>query len=180
MSLQRITKELILLSLVAFVTVAGMTVVKADGPATAVGATGYVTGGNVAGCASCATTGGCCSQDGTCCSGPCPPPLIHCTPKPPKIKFKCTCGKPICNPCDLQGYGYNPTCWRPWTPPLSCGNGPAQFIAAPLLPPAVTMPPGQPMQPRTSDGLPVPPKTNGDTLPIPQKDPGDSLPPSDR
>jgi hypothetical protein len=47
----------------------------------------------------------------------CPPKFIHCTPKPPKIKFKCACPKPVCNPCDLDptgNYGYTPTCWRPW------------------------------------------------------------------
>src|SRR5579862_9399026 len=107
MLLQRFIQDVILLSLAAFAVVASTTVAWADGPATAAAATGCVTGGNVAGCASCGATGACCSQDGACCSGPCPPPLIHCTPTPPKIKFKCTCGKPICNPCDLQGYGYN-------------------------------------------------------------------------
>src|SRR5437016_2009554 len=63
--------------------------------------------------------GGSCSAAPTC-STPacsmlgCPGPYVHCTPKVPCLKYKKTCGKPVCDLCDMPGYGYFPTCWRPW------------------------------------------------------------------
>jgi len=76
-----------------------------------------------------ACTGGCAS--GSCGAAPCPfacecqkfhcpPKFVICTPKPPKLCFKCTCPKPVCDPCHLDptgNYGYTPTCWRPWMAP---------------------------------------------------------------
>jgi hypothetical protein len=45
----------------------------------------------------------------------CPPCFRHCTEGPPKIKFKCGCGKPVCVPdCSTPNYGYFATCWRSW------------------------------------------------------------------
>jgi hypothetical protein len=52
----------------------------------------------------------------------------HCCPKTcftreksPCINFRCICLKPICQPCVLEGFGYYPTCWRPWPfPPNYC------------------------------------------------------------
>jgi hypothetical protein len=126
-------------------------------------------------CAAGCPGGTCCSQDGCCTKGPCPRPLVHCTPKPPKIKFKCVCGKPVCNPCDLEGYGYNPTCWRPWTPPLSCPNLPPSLkCSTPDLPP---LGPAHP----TTETLPPPPeKVPATPKPFPEGNPEDVLPPIDR
>jgi len=44
----------------------------------------------------------------------CCPPTYFCVPNPPKLKYKCVCPKPVCDPCNLEHYGYYPTCWRPW------------------------------------------------------------------
>ncbi len=49
---------------------------------------------------------------GLCCS--CPPPLTWCSEQAPCLKFKCACPRPVCDPCDLQHYGYYATCWQPW------------------------------------------------------------------
>lgn len=44
----------------------------------------------------------------------CPPALQHCQEGAPKIRVKCGCPKPICNPCTQPNWGYYETCWRPW------------------------------------------------------------------
>jgi hypothetical protein len=126
-------------------------------------------------CASGCAAGGCGSQDGHCrCGLWCPPPLVHCTPKPPKVKFKWVCGKPVCNPCDLVGYGYNPTCWRPGMPPLNCPN----MLAPPYKDgvPAVTAAGQPPLVGSTKLPQPLP----VDVVPSSEKQPDDMLPPIDR
>ena len=75
----------------------------------------------------------------------CPGPYIHWTPKVPHFKFKKVCGKPICDTCDMPGYGYYPTCWRPWDQPLNyfCPvPTPTQLVHPPaaLVPYAETLP----------------------------------------
>jgi hypothetical protein len=69
-----------------------------------------------------ACAGGTCSTmpTGGHCGGPfgCPGPYVHCTPKVPCLKYKSSCGKPLCDLCDVPGYGYYPTCWRPSDQPL--------------------------------------------------------------
>jgi hypothetical protein len=160
MSLQRIVKSIAVAVTTGFVLATTALTSYADG------------------CGSCVTgtcgTSGCCSQNGCCPCGPCPPPLVHCTPKVPKIKYKCVCGKPICDPCDLEGYGYNPTCWRPWIPPLSCCN-----LGVPALgcAPPVAQIPVNIYQPSTADLTP-PANSEGTTLPLPQKMPKDLTPPN--
>jgi hypothetical protein len=161
MSLQRVAKRWVVVVVTALALAAASAAVRADG-----------CGAGCAGSAGCG--GGCCSQDGCCPCGPCPPPLIHCTPKPPKIKFKCVCGKPICNPCDLEGYGYNPTCWRPWTPPLNCPGTPSLPLHPTTVPVAVPHP-----LPGAVNAQP-PPAQDGIVLPDPRKVPDDILPPPDR
>src|SRR5262245_36824157 len=47
----------------------------------------------------------------------CPPPYVHCSEGPPKLKFKHACPKPVCDPCTLPHYGYFQACWRPWLLP---------------------------------------------------------------
>ena len=49
----------------------------------------------------------------------CPPPCIHCTERPPQIKFKWVCPRPVCVPCDQDFWGYYPTCWRRWPAPYA-------------------------------------------------------------
>jgi hypothetical protein len=84
----------------------------------------------------------------------CPPKFIHCTPKPPKIKFKCACPKPVCDPCHLDptgNYGYTPTCWRPWMAEPNYAHcpvpSPTQIMPrdkaelGPPVPPPVPLPP---------------------------------------
>jgi hypothetical protein len=63
----------------------------------------------------------------------CPPPYYHCQEAPPCIKFKHACPRPVCPPCDLDFFGYYPTCWRIW--PAGQANCPA------TQPPWVPVPP---------------------------------------
>lgn len=49
-----------------------------------------------------------------CCKEKCPPKFVHCMEGRPKLKFKCGCPKPVCDPCNLEHYGYYRTCWQPW------------------------------------------------------------------
>ncbi len=114
------------------------------------GATGSCATGN------CAT--GNCGWWGHCC---CPK---YCFPleKAPRIKFKCVCPKPVCEPCDLAGYGYYATCWHPWPYPPNCGYCPApapggmEDAAGPMIggPPGPASPGASP-----DDTLPAPKKT---------------------
>jgi len=76
------------------------------------------------GCGSCST--------GICQSHHCPPPLQHCQERPPVIRVKCGCPKPICNPCNQPGWGYYETCWSPW--PF-----PPDYNHCATLPPAATI-----------------------------------------
>ena len=55
----------------------------------------------------------------------CCPKICFPLEKPPCIKFKCICPKPVCEPCNLDGYGYYATCWHPWPYPPNCGYYPA-------------------------------------------------------
>jgi hypothetical protein len=74
----------------------------------------------------------------------CPPPYIHYQPGPPCLKYKHACPKPVCGPCDLEGWGYYQNCWRPWPWPAHyahCGAPgpeaaiqPNRGIASPTMP----------------------------------------------
>ncbi|HWG45121.1 MAG TPA: hypothetical protein VN688_20290 [Gemmataceae bacterium] len=63
------------------------------------------------------------------------PKTTFCRPKAPCIKYKCVCPKPICNGCDLENFGYYPTCWHPW--PF-----PPNYSHCPVPPTSVMVPPG--------------------------------------
>jgi len=63
----------------------------------------------------------------------CCPITWFCQPKPPKICYKCRCPKPVCNPCELENYGYYPTCWRPWMQQVN-------YSHCPVPPPTVLAP----------------------------------------
>ena len=102
-------------------------------------------------------TGSCPVQVGNCAACQkkcCPPKFIVCTPKPPKICFKCACPKPICDPCNLDptgNYGYVPVCWRPWMAPPNYSHCPVPsptqlmeggpVVAPALVAPEVELPP---------------------------------------
>jgi hypothetical protein len=65
------------------------------------------------GCATCG--GGVSTSTGNCGSNThCPPHFVHFMERPPCIKFKCSCPRPVCDPCDLPHFGYYQPCWRPW------------------------------------------------------------------
>lgn len=99
-----------------------------------------------------------------CCNTPCNtaccrwhcPCFKWCSEGPPKIKFKCACGKPVCVPdCSTPNWGYFQTCWRPWPWPAdyshcACPNPAA--LAGPCGPNCSV--PGMATAPR---GEPVPP-----------------------
>ncbi len=106
----------------------------------------------VAGLALPARAGDCCCPPGICC-----PVTTFCIVRQPCIKWKCTCPKPICDPCNLDHYGYYPTCWHPWPfpPDYTCCRVPPNAVVADQLL-------GQP-EPvlTTTPELPVPRKLNG-------------------
>ena len=112
---------------------------------------------------------------GSCGCGPaflhCPPPLVHCTERPPRIKFKCVCPRPVCVPCDAEFWGYYPTCWRRWPAPYAnCPDCNPPWVA--VAPPGPNGPP--PSRPgATLDGAaPAPGERPPQEAPAPEKTPG--------
>jgi hypothetical protein len=106
------------------------------------------------GCANCGTCG--CCPPGICC-----PKTVFCRIRPPCIRWKCTCPKPVCDPCNLDHYGYYPTCWHAWPfpPDYSCCHQPPNAVLADQMlsqPLVTTTTPDT-----TSEALPVPRKLNG-------------------
>jgi hypothetical protein len=97
-----------------------------------------------------------------CCHQWCPPCYIHCAEGAPKIKFKCGCPKPVCDPCSLEHYGYYRTCWQPWpfAPDWShCPVPPPGALAAAQFPDV--LPPGARVMPDKVTPLPPPSKLEG-------------------
>ncbi|MGH7173137.1 MAG: hypothetical protein ACRELG_22880 [Gemmataceae bacterium] len=87
------------------------------------------------------------------------PKTVFCRPKPPCIKYKRVCPKPICSCGEMENFGYYPTCWHPWPfPPNYCHcpvpptivTAPCSPIGAPKgieqLPQPSLLPPGPSMQ----------------------------------
>jgi hypothetical protein len=107
-----------------------------------------------------------------------PPPTCHCPPRfchimerPPCLKIRCGCPKPVCNPCDLPHAGFWPTCWRSWPYPPDwshCPYPPPSTLIAPPMPgghgPVGMAPPPVPEQPT----LPAPKKEAPPELPKPR------------
>jgi hypothetical protein len=60
-------------------------------------------------CPSCGA-GGC--ESPSC--GTCPNAYVHWAEGPPRVKFKRASPRPVCDPCNLEHYGYYQTCWCPW------------------------------------------------------------------
>jgi hypothetical protein len=79
-------------------------------------------------CAACGDSGGGDAASGACGGGhgcgQCPPPFIHYAERPPKIKFKHTCPRPVCEPCQMEHYGYYQTCWCAWPFPTDLRHCP--------------------------------------------------------
>jgi hypothetical protein len=77
------------------------------------------------------------------------PKTVFCRPKPPHIKYKCVCPKPICPYCELENFGYYPTCWRAWPYPPNYSHCP--------VPPTIVTAPCSPIgAPNSPDQLPPP------------------------
>lgn len=103
-----------------------------------------------------------------CCHEPCPPCYVHCQEGHPRIRIKCGCPKPVCDPCDLEHFGYYPTCWQPWPYPPDWSHCPVPPPGAVFDATAGLAGPGAPM-PRSVGGQPE----RMPTLP----EAGSSLPP---
>jgi hypothetical protein len=96
-------------------------------------------------------------DEGCCQRCNCPPPYRHCMERPPRIKFKCACPKPVCPPCELEHWGYYETCWRPW--PF-----PPDWTHCPVPPPSAHL------EAQGFPGMSMPPEPSG----MPGLDNGDS------
>jgi hypothetical protein len=95
----------------------------------------------------------------------CPPCYVHHMERPPKLKFKCDCPRPVCPPYCSEFYGYYPTCWRAW--PAGWSNcpdrNPPWVAAAPEL--------MQPVSPYASPAQPMPgADTPAGEMPAPSKE----------
>jgi hypothetical protein len=114
--------------------------------------------GPACGCASAACATGNCGWWGKCFC----PKTVFTIEKPPHIKFCRVCPKPVCDRCELDGYGYYPTCWRPFAYPPNyayCPAPPPGVLAGPP-PPLIAGEPG-PASPggKPDEGLPPPKKS---------------------
>jgi hypothetical protein len=72
-----------------------------------------------------------------CCCEKCPPPYVRCEEGPPRLRFKIGCGKPVCDPCRLEHWGYYQNCWHPypWPPDWShCRVPPPGALVPPCGP----------------------------------------------
>jgi len=100
----------------------------------------------------------------------CPPPLKWCSEQAPCIKFKCACPRPVCDPCDLQHYGYYLTCWHPW--PFQ-----PNWTHCQTIPPGAALPPPAypPYPPRAPQDRRLEPTKEGE-FPTPRlSDPKDQM-----
>jgi hypothetical protein len=100
------------------------------------------------------STGSSASAGGTCFHCP---KTVFCRPKPPCIKYKCVCPKPICPCCEIENYGYYPTCWHPW--PF-----PPNYSHCPFPPTIATAPCCINGAPKTDEQLPQPNLLHSPTL----------------
>jgi hypothetical protein len=78
------------------------------------------------------------------------PKTYFCRPKPPCIKYRCVCPRPIgCG--GVEHFGYYPTCWTAWPFPPDYSYCPS--------PPIVAAAPSAPANPAPSQEQLPPPKT---------------------
>ena len=122
-----------------------------------VGPTGCATGN--------CDTGGCATCEGV--QSHCCPKYTFTIEKAPKIWFKMVCPKPICEPCEIDGYGYYPTCWRPFAYPPNyehCPVPPPGALAS-QPPPLIVNVPGPASPGGTIDETLPPPKRTANPNP---------------
>lgn len=81
------------------------------------------------------------------------PKTVFYQPRPPCIKYKSVCPKPICPCCPPERFAYYyPTCWHPWLGPANYSHCPC-----PMPPPVALVPPIQGNAPATGqEQLPAP------------------------
>jgi hypothetical protein len=96
--------------------------------------------------------------------------------RPPCIKFRCGCPKPVCCPSEAPNWGYFQNCWRPWMwppdyshcpvpPPGALSMVPAHlYNAPPTVEAEVTTTPTTPDAARRQQ-LPTPRKIEGPNEP---------------
>jgi hypothetical protein len=123
--------------------------------------------------------------DGCCSNHHCPPPYVHCMERPPCIKFKCACPRPVCPPCNAEFWGYYPTCWRRWPAMFSnCPerNPPWVAVAPPGMPAGFSesLTPHGETAPTTTVPAPMPPATGTPPAPpvAPPREQSDSWQPT--
>jgi hypothetical protein len=75
----------------------------------------------------------------------------------PHIFWHKVCSKPISSPCELEHYGYYPTCWHPWPFPPDYSH-------------CCFPPPGAAAGAAATGQAPVMPRADGEELPAPRKD----------
>lgn len=106
------------------------------------------------------------------CKMRCPPPHCHYSEGPPNLKFKKACPRPVCDPCNLEHYGYYATCWQPWAFDANYSHCVAPHTGTMLPPPA-----SPPYAPRMIPPPPtVIPDRGRDEAETPRR-PAESLPP---
>jgi hypothetical protein len=97
----------------------------------------------------------------------CPPYFKYFYERPPKLKFKKACPRPICDPCTLPHYGYYQTCWHPWPFPPDWSHCPTPPPAAlvPQAPVGAPQPLREPPLPDEQGPAPKPPVFQPSVLP---------------
>jgi hypothetical protein len=70
------------------------------------------------------------------------------------FRYRCVCPKPLCDPCNMEHYGYYLTCWHPWPfpPDYRHCTGPGDCLGRPEALSVGTPLPGAP----GSEELPQP------------------------
>ncbi|MBY0227770.1 MAG: hypothetical protein K2W96_00680 [Gemmataceae bacterium] len=102
---------------------------------------------------------------------PCPPKFCHVFEDGPKIKFKRGCPRPLCDPCNLERYGYYQTCWSPWPYANEWAHcqhpTPSQMLPPPRIPPYTPrVPVVSPDREREKDRLPDRERERPDKAPV--------------
>jgi hypothetical protein len=100
---------------------------------------------------------------GCCNNFHCPPPYIHCQERPPCIKFRHACPRPVCDPCHLPHAGYYRPCWQPWPYPPDWSHCKVPPPSVALPPPLLAPPPGALLTPPGAEPAP------GTVLPSPRQ-----------